>query len=119
MLPVQLRYQMTVLDDNISNLYLRGFSSSPFGPLTIPFRNLCLSLSRSQMDAFFISHGLSMMSIDWQSWRAKVLQLKPKAILVVSAHWDTALPTLNAVDRNDTIHDFYGFLKPMYQVLYL
>ncbi|CAA6667795.1 unnamed protein product [Spirodela intermedia] len=76
------------------------------------------------MDTFFISHGSPTLSIDeslparhfLQSWRAKTLQTAPKAILVVSAHWDTSSPVVNAVDRNDTIYDFYGFPKPMYQV---
>ncbi|CAA7404611.1 unnamed protein product [Spirodela intermedia] len=78
------------------------------------------------MDTFFISHGSPTLSIDeslparhfLQSWRAKTLQTAPKAILVVSAHWDTSSPVVNAVDRNDTIYDFYGFPKPMYQLKY-
>ncbi|XP_078432745.1 catalytic LigB subunit of aromatic ring-opening dioxygenase family [Wolffia australiana] len=78
------------------------------------------------MDTFFISHGSPMMSIDesvparrfLQSWRSTVLSEPPKAILVISAHWDTAAPAVNAVVRNDTIYDFYGFPKPMYQLKY-
>ncbi len=43
---------------------------------------------------------------------------QPKAILVVSAHWETARPTVNAVSRNETIHDFYGFPRPLYALRY-
>lgn len=79
------------------------------------------------MDTFFISHGSPTLSIDesmaarqfLQSWQAKVFQPVPKAILVVSAHWETAEPAVNAVDGpSDTIYDFYGFPKPMYQLKY-
>lgn len=77
------------------------------------------------MDTFFISHGSPMLAMDetlaarhfLKSWRAKVLSETPKAILVVSGHWETNEPTVNAVTGpSNTIYDFYGFPKPMYQV---
>jgi 4,5-DOPA dioxygenase extradiol len=34
---------------------------------------------------------------------------RPKAILVVSAHWDTNTPAVNTVAVNETILDFGGF----------
>lgn len=73
---------------------------------------------------FFLSHGSPTLSIDdslearqfFKSWTNKVLPQKPKSILVISAHWDTKVPTVNTVLRNSTIHDFYGFPDPMYKV---
>lgn len=54
-----------------------------------------------------------------KSWKAEVLPEIPKAILVISGHWETSEPTVSRVDGpNDTIHDFYGFPKPMYQLKY-
>lgn len=78
----------------------------------------------SVMDTFFISHGSPTLSIDeslpargfLQAWQAKVFSQRPNSILVISAHWDTDFPSVNVVQRNDTIHDFYGFPKQMYDV---
>jgi 4,5-DOPA dioxygenase extradiol len=49
---------------------------------------------------------------------ATILPRKPAAILVISAHWESATPTLNAVVHNQTIHDFYGFPKPLFDMHY-
>ncbi|KAL5982934.1 hypothetical protein ACLOJK_017013 [Asimina triloba] len=80
----------------------------------------------SVMDTFFISHGSPTLSIDesqparhfLQAWKEKVLPEKPNAIIVISGHWETAYPRVNAVKQHDTIHDFYGFPKRMYQLKY-
>ena len=43
---------------------------------------------------------------------------RPKAILVISAHWETVAPMVNAVDSNETIHDFGGFPRALYDMRY-
>ncbi|XP_062159747.1 extradiol ring-cleavage dioxygenase-like [Alnus glutinosa] len=79
------------------------------------------------MDTFYISHGSPTLSFDdsiparhfLKSWKEKGLCQRPRAILVVSGHWDTPVPAVNVISgRNDTIHDFYGFPKHMYQMKY-
>jgi 4,5-DOPA dioxygenase extradiol len=42
----------------------------------------------------------------------------PRAIIVVSAHWDTAVPTVGFADRLETIHDFSGFPDELYSLRY-
>ena len=42
----------------------------------------------------------------------------PRAIIIVSAHWDTAVPTVGFADRLETIHDFSGFPDELYSLRY-
>ena len=43
---------------------------------------------------------------------------KPKAIVVISAHWEEAQPTLTAHPRPSLIYDYYGFPEESYQITY-
>lgn len=42
----------------------------------------------------------------------------PSAIVAVSAHWETAVPTLTAAATLSTIHDFGGFPAELYRLQY-
>ena len=51
--------------------------------------------------------------------RALVPQLKtPRAIVVVSPHWETAVATVGFATRPDTLHDFGGFDPRLYEMQY-
>ncbi|MED6203766.1 hypothetical protein PIB30_002533 [Stylosanthes scabra] len=79
----------------------------------------------SLKNTFYISHGSPTLAIDesieirkvLKSWK-QIFPHKPSAILLISGHWDTAVPSVNVVQRNETIYDFYGFPKSMYQIKY-
>jgi 4,5-DOPA dioxygenase extradiol len=77
----------------------------------------------AMLPSVFVSHGSPTLPFDDVPARDFLRDLgarleTPKAILVASAHWDTPAPALNAVARNATIHDFYGFPKPLYELRY-
>lgn len=71
----------------------------------------------------FVSHGAPTLPFedvaarDFLEGLAKTMP-RPRAILVVSAHWETRIPTVNTVERNDTIHDFSGFPAALYKLTY-
>src|SRR5512137_236626 len=75
-----------------------------------------------RMPVLFIGHGSPMNAIQdneftrfLQGWRAKLP--RPKAILVVSAHWLTPGATLVGVQAHPrTIHDFGGFPKALFDM---
>lgn len=73
--------------------------------------------------SLFLSHGAPTLPLTDTPARSFLRGLggrlaRPKAILVISAHWETERPVVSAVERNETIHDFHGFPRELYQLHY-
>lgn len=71
----------------------------------------------------FVSHGAPTLPLEpgdtGAAWRKLGAQLaRPTAILVISAHWATRVPTLSTAEHPATIHDFSGFPDALYQLRY-
>lgn len=75
------------------------------------------------LPTLFISHGSPMLAVEpgvygaaWKSIADHVV--KPRAILLVSAHWNTRQPVVTLATTPETIHDFGGFPAALYEIFY-
>jgi 4,5-DOPA dioxygenase extradiol len=75
------------------------------------------------LPTLFVSHGSPMLAVEPGQAGAMLSELgqalpTARAILVVSAHWQTRVPTVSTAVRPETIHDFGGFPRVLYELQY-
>ncbi|KDQ67829.1 dioxygenase [Streptomyces halstedii] len=81
-----------------------------------------MTVTAARMPALYLSHGAPPLADDpvWPAelaaWSAELP--RPKAILMVSAHWEEAPLALGATETMPLVYDFWGFPEHYYGVRY-
>ncbi len=105
--------------------FLKTLAILPFIPKSMSVHSLLNSFDTQNfvMPTLFLGHGSPMNAIEEnefvQGFRniSKAIHT-PKAILCISAHWETQGTQVTAMDMPTTIHDFGGFPEALYKVEY-
>jgi len=81
------------------------------------------SSSQAAMPALFVSHGAPDLTLTDHPAKQFLETLgaripRPRAVLVISAHWQAPQPSLTVAPEPETIHDFSGWPPALYDIRY-
>jgi 4,5-DOPA dioxygenase extradiol len=77
----------------------------------------------SKTPVLFVSHGAPTLPLESSAAHDFLAGLgaaldRPRAILAVSAHWETGQPAVSTAAQPETIYDFHGFPEALYRLRY-
>lgn len=75
------------------------------------------------INSLFLCHGAPRLALESNEYTHFIKELgnkiKPKAIVVFTAHWESEITKISSIDTNyEMIYDFYGFSKELYSIKY-
>lgn len=73
--------------------------------------------------SLFIAHGAPLLAIEDNEYTRFLEKLgadmpKPKAVVLFSAHWESSVQQVSDVSEFETIYDFGGFPRELYEIKY-
>ncbi|HTZ52978.1 MAG TPA: 4,5-DOPA dioxygenase extradiol [Spirochaetia bacterium] len=76
-----------------------------------------------RMPLLFVGHGSPLNALEenqfTRGWKEIAREIpRPAAVLCISAHWETLGSLVTAADLPETLHDFDGFPRELYEVRY-
>ena len=90
----------------------------------VPVRQPTVYLPHGGGPCFFMEPMPGLAPDAWDAMAAylrglpAMLPAPPRQILVISAHWETAIPTVGAAQRHALLYDYYGFPEHTYRLQY-
>ena len=77
----------------------------------------------AKLPALFISHGAPTLAIEQSATTSALARIgqnlpKPRAIIIMSAHWQSAKLEISSNPQPKTWHDFSGFSPELYELQY-